>query len=143
MATDRSTAKALRSFAGNLAALTIAGVTLYIAQRMGIRWAVFGMVTIGVFVLGYTVTYGLLWAAFRGPALKVLGVLAAPVWLAAGYVVADAAYDTTVLCGPGFGQKPFSQVAGTHRRDIHGAPSRPCLPRPKDVAQTLLDRWKG
>ncbi len=132
---------AIKGGARNLAALTIAGVTLYVAMLMGIRWAAFGLITIGVFFAGYTLGYCLLWLGLRGRALKVAAFLTAPLWLGAGAYVAHAAYETPVRCGSGFGEKPFVEVAGTRLSDARGRPTNHlCLPEARDVAATLLAR---
>ncbi len=141
----RSTrSEAVISGARNLAALTIAGVTLYVAMLMGIRWAAFGLITIGIFFLGYTLSYGLLWLVLRGRPLKIAAFLAAPLWLAGGAIVAHAAYATPVRCGPGFGQKPFVEVAGARLSDARDQTrARLCLPEVRDVAATLLARLRN
>ncbi|MEM0947005.1 MAG: hypothetical protein AAGK37_06340 [Pseudomonadota bacterium] len=139
---DRSTRnQAIRGVAGNLAALTIATVTLYVAMLMGIRWAAFGLITIGVFITGYTLSYCLLWLGLRGRALRVAAFLTAPLWLLAGGIVALAAYDTPVRCGPAFGEQPFAEVAGAQLDEAWGRGLGDlCLPKGKDVAATLLAR---
>ncbi len=137
---DLSTrSRAIAGVAQNLVALTIAGVTLYVAMLIGIRWAAFALITVGVFFAGYCVTYGLLWLGFRGRALRVAAFLSAPLWLGAGAIVAHAAYQTDVRCGPGPGTQRFEEVAGARVTDIRGRPTEtPCLPDPRDVAATLL-----
>ena len=138
----RSTARGgLRGFAQNLVALTIAGVALYAGLWMGMPLALFGLVVIAVCFLGYALSYCLLWLAFRGWVLRILAALSAIAWLVAGVWVGDAVYDTPVWCGPGLGQAPFREVAGSFETGLNGRRTRPCLPEARDAWEMVRNRF--
>ncbi len=133
----------IRGAAQNAIALAIAGAGLYAALWIGQPLALFGIVTVGVFAAGNGLTYLVLRMLANGWALKALAFLAALLWLAAGVMVADAAYDTPVRCGPGLGAQPFREVAGSFETGLNGRARRPCLPAAAAVLQTLQSSISG